>query len=92
VEAKVTTDIEHPGNEHHDDADEHGEEDEHAGEAHSEFQASYRFVCTTPDALKQLEVHLFELFPGTEEIEAQVISGAGQTGAELTAAAPNLSL
>jgi hypothetical protein len=92
AEAKVTTDIEHPGNEHHDDADEHGEEDEHAGEAHSEFQASYRFDCATPDALKQLEVHLFELFPGTEEIEAQVISGAGQTGAELTAAAPNLSL
>jgi Protein of unknown function (DUF2796) len=92
AEAKVTSDIEHPETEHHDAADEHAEEDEHAGEAHSEFQASYRFDCTAPDALKQLDVHLFELFPGTEEIEAQVISGARQTAAELTAAAPNLPL
>jgi hypothetical protein len=92
AEAKVTTDIEHPGAEHHDDADEQHEDDKHAGEAHSEFQASYRFDCAAPDALKQLEVRLFELFPGTEEIEAQVISGAGQTAAELTAAAPNLPL
>jgi hypothetical protein len=92
AEAKVTTDIEHPGTEHHDEADEHREADEHADEAHSEFQASYRFECAAPDALKQIEVRLFELFPGTEEIEAQVISGAGQTAAELTAATPNLSL
>jgi hypothetical protein len=92
AQAKVTTDIEHPGTEHHDDADEHGEEEEHAGEAHSEFQASYRFECAAPDALKQLEVHLFDLFPGTEEVEAQVISGGRQTAAELTAAAPNLPL
>jgi Protein of unknown function (DUF2796) len=89
--AKVTTDIEHPGTEHHDD-NEHGEEEEHAGEAHSEFQASYRFECAAPDALEQLEVHLFDLFPGTEEVEAQVISGARQTAAELTAATPNLPL
>jgi Protein of unknown function (DUF2796) len=92
AEAKVTTDIEHPGTKHHDDADEHGEGNEHADEAHSEFQASYRFECAAPNALKQIEVRLFELFPGTEEIEAQVISGAGQTAAELTAATPNLSL
>ena len=65
--------------------------DEHADEAHSEFQASYRFECAAPDALTQLEVRLFELFPATEEVEAQVISGAGQTAVELTAAAPNLA-
>jgi hypothetical protein len=91
AEAKVTTDIEPPGTEHHDDADEHVEEDEEAGEVHTEFQASYRFECAAPDALEQLEVHLFDLFPGTDEVEAQVISGSGQTAAELTAAAPNLA-
>jgi hypothetical protein len=90
TEAKVTTDIEQPGAEHHDDA-EH-EDDEHADEAHSEFQASWRFDCAAPDALTQLEVRLFELFPGTEEIEAQVIGRAGQTATELTAAAPDLAL
>jgi Protein of unknown function (DUF2796) len=90
ADAKVTTDIEHPGAEHHDDAA-HDEDDEHAGEAHSEFQASYRFECVAPDALTQLEVRLFDLFPGTEEVEAQVIGRAAQTAAELTAAAPNLA-
>jgi Protein of unknown function (DUF2796) len=84
TEAKVTTDIEPAGAEHHDDA-------EHAGEAHSEFQASYRFDCAAPDALTQLEVRLFELFPRTEEVEARVIGRAGQTAAELTAAAPSLA-
>jgi hypothetical protein len=90
TEAKVTTDVEHPEGDH-DDAAEHGEAGEHEGEVHSEFQASYRFECAAPDALRQIEVRLFDLFPGTEEIEAQVISGSGQTAAELTAAAPNLS-
>jgi hypothetical protein len=42
--------------------------------------------------LAQVKVNLFELFPGTEEVEAQVISGAGQSAAELTASAPSLSL
>jgi Protein of unknown function (DUF2796) len=90
TEAKVTTDVEHPEGDHH-DAVEHDEPGKHAGEVHSEFQASYRFECATPDALEQLEVHLFDLFPGTEEIDAQVISGSGQSATELTAAAPNLS-
>jgi hypothetical protein len=90
TEANVTTDIAQPGAEHHEEA-EHGE-DEHAGEAHSEFQASYRFDCAAPDALTQLEVHLFELFSGTEEVKAHLIGRAGQTAAELTAAAPNLAL
>jgi hypothetical protein len=91
AEAKVTTDIEQAEGVHPEAAAEHGEEDEPSGAIHSEFQASYRFECAAPEALERLEVHLFDLFPGTEEVEAQVIGGAGQTAAELTAAAPNLA-
>jgi hypothetical protein len=91
TEAKVTTDIEQAEGEHPEAAAEHGEEDKPSGAIHSEFQASYRFECAAPEALERLEVHLFDLFPGTEEVEAHVIGGAGQTAAELTAAAPNLA-
>jgi hypothetical protein len=91
AEAKVTTDIEQAEGEHPEAAAERGEEDEPSGAIHSEFQASYRFECAAPDALTQLEVRLFDLFPGTEEVEAQVIGRAAQTAAELTAAAPNLA-
>ena len=72
---------------HHSEAEETG----HDGEkTHSEFHAAYRFTCAEPDQLSGLEVKLFELFPATEEIDAQIIGRQGQTAAELTAAAPRV--
>ncbi len=67
------------------------DEEEH-GEMHSEFHVSYRFACGAPEALDSIEVKLFELFPGMERIESQVITDRGQTRAQLTPKRPNLAL
>ncbi len=58
---------------------------DHDDAVHSEFTAEYRFSCTRPEKLKSVETTLFSVFPGIEEIEAQVLTSTRQTGAELTA-------
>ena len=62
---------------------EHHDEDEH--EQHSEFKAEYHFECSKPNNLKQIDVLLFSVFPGIEQIEVQLLTGARQTAMELTA-------
>ena len=76
-----------PGHSHAHDHD-HG----HAGETHSDAGAAYSFECASPRALKAVHARLFEQFPGTERLRVQLITPAGQRGAELTADAPTLSL
>ncbi len=71
----------------------HGHADEHKHEAghesgheagHGDFGAIYEFTCATPDALKDIEVKLFVLFPSLEEIEVQAVTAKGQWAKELT--------
>ena len=71
----------HDQEEHHDK--DHHDADEH--ERHSEFEAEYRFVCSKPERLSQIDVALFGVFPGIEHIEVQFISETKQTAMELTA-------
>ena len=71
---------------------EHHDADEHEGETHSDFKAVYRFSCQNPDKLATIEVRLFELFPGIEEIEVQILTETKQTAMELTAKKPKFSL
>ncbi|MEM9567389.1 MAG: DUF2796 domain-containing protein [Cyanobacteria bacterium P01_E01_bin.34] len=85
----------------HDHADEHAEHAEHAhdhehgGEhsegVHSDFAASYEFECGNPEALNQVEIGLFDAFPGIEEIEVQALTDSGQVGAGLTPADATLT-
>ncbi len=63
----------------------HHDADAHESETHSDFKAVYRFVCQNPDKLANIEVRLFELFPGIEEIEVQLLTETKQTAMELTA-------
>ena len=78
------------GSEPHDEKDEDHAHDSDKGHAdhdeqmHSEFGAEYQFSCEHPDKLKSLETKLFTAFPGIEELETQVMTNSGQTGAELT--------
>ena len=59
---------------------------EHGSAAHNDIQAHYRYDCTDPDALRALDLRqLFEAFPGTERVEAQIIGPNGQQGAQLRA-------
>ena len=60
-----------------------GHDDGHEGETHADFDATYIFKCATPDRLQYVDVQLFSLFPGTGEIDAQVISSSGQSVVEL---------
>ena len=108
AEAEVETDIEdehhkeehggeHEGEEHedekhsaHESKDEH--HDEHDEEVHSEFHVNYKFSCAKPDALTHIDVNLFTLFPGTEELQVQVVSEQGQTSVKLTADSARVEL
>jgi hypothetical protein len=65
------------GHEHHDDG--------HGHEHHSDFKAEYHFICTKPDKLAYLDVMLFQVFPGIERMEVQILTDTGQTARELTA-------
>jgi hypothetical protein len=76
----------------------HGHEEEHGKEghadedAHADFDANYVFHCKQPSALHSIEVRLFKLFPGTEEVEVQLLSDKGQRALELTPAKPSITL
>jgi hypothetical protein len=72
-------------------ADEAAHEDE--GETHSDVQAAVSLVCDSPDDIRSLDLSpLFDRFPNLAELDAQWISDTGQSGAELTAESPQLSL
>lgn len=72
---------------HTDDAEHHDGEGEHA-----DFDVSYEFDCKQPAELSQLSLSLFSQFPGTQHLEAQVITPTLQTGAELSADNPVVKL
>ena len=86
----------HEGEGHHEDkaGSDHAHHDAHAheGETHSDFKAVYRFSCQNPDKLANIEVRLFELFPGIEAIEVQILTEMKQTAVELTARKPKFNL
>ena len=74
---------EHAGHTGQDHA-EHGHADH--GDAHSDIAASFHFECANPEAIEQIEVTLFEVFPRTEKLLLQAITPNGQQGGELTPA------
>ena len=72
----------------------HGGEAKHGGhaEAHAEAQASWTFQCARPQALRTLEVLLFDAFPGMKQIKAQKATPGGQGGATLTSKRRSIAL
>lgn len=68
----------------------HGHDDDHDHQheqaTHNDIEAHYSFECSNPGALSQIEVTLFNQFPGTERLVLQAIGDAGQQGGELTPA------
>ena len=51
---------------------------------HADVFAEYRFVCERPTALVGLEVLLFDLFPGLQQLQVQYIAPGAQAAAMLT--------
>lgn len=60
----------HKGHDHH--------------EEHADLDAAFRFNCAQPGKLTGMEVRLADTFPGMRRIDAQVVSGRGQTATRLT--------
>ena len=68
--------------EDHDHSHDHGHDHDH--EAHADIHSEYRFICSSPARLNQIEVTLFSAFPATERIEVQSITPSGQQHHRLT--------
>ncbi|MDR1888029.1 MAG: DUF2796 domain-containing protein [Zoogloeaceae bacterium] len=62
----------------------HAEAEEEEEEGHADLDASWQFRCARPEALRGVDVRLFQVFSGIREIEAQVAGPRGQHGARLT--------
>ena len=56
----------------------------HGTQEHGEFQASCQFTCSSPEKLKVMEVHLFSVFPGFGQLDSQILTTSGQSGAKLS--------
>ena len=63
--------------------DEHKHENQ-SEPRHGDFAAVYAFECASPDALRDIEVKLFVLFPSLEEVMVQTVTAKGQWAKELT--------
>ena len=68
----------------HDHEEEEGEHGEELHDEHSDIEATYTFSCSRPDMLREIDVRLFETFPGFEKIQLQLLTPDGQKGATLT--------
>jgi hypothetical protein len=72
--------------EHHDDHDghDHDEHDHDAdGSEHSSVLATYRYECKEIAELKAVDVTLFSVWSGFEDIDVQAVGSKGQTQVEL---------
>jgi hypothetical protein len=52
---------------------------------HGDLEADFRFTCAQPGKLTGMEVRLANAFPRMRRIDAQVVSGKGQSAARLSA-------
>lgn len=72
----------HEEGEDHADHDGHEDHDEHAG--HADLDGSFTFECAHPERLRDLDVRLFEAFPGLRVVDAELAVPGGQQAARLT--------
>lgn len=91
-EHQADTPHEHDDRHHDGHDDKHGEHDKEHGGVHSDFEATYHFVCAQPERLQAIKVQLFTHFKGFEELEVQLLTPKMQTGVELTPKKPQISL
>ncbi len=94
VDADVDTPLkehEHGEEVHHTEEDHaHDDSHDHKDETHADVTAIWHFSCAHPEALERVSVKLFEVFPRTERLLVQFITGKRQGAAELSASQPDL--
>lgn len=54
------------------------------GGEHADLHALVRFQCATPEALRGLELRLFDAFPRLQRVRVQLAAPGRQAGAEVT--------
>lgn len=59
----------------------HKEDDD---DEHADLTAAFRFVCTSIAELDSIEIAVFDAFPGTKTIKAEIIGPRGQSAATLS--------
>lgn len=64
--------------------DAHGDHHHAPGEVHADFEASYRFECRQTEALKQINVTVFQRLPRLEKLEVESVTPTGQRRQTLT--------
>ncbi|MGE0629300.1 MAG: DUF2796 domain-containing protein [Hyphomicrobiaceae bacterium] len=65
----------------------------HAGEMHhSEFHATYRFTCASPERLTVIGFDYFKAFAGARDLDVNISSPKGQSKFEVTRDKPQLDL
>lgn len=75
-----------------DDHNDYADHDDHDEENHSEFHAEYQFTCANPAELTSIELFYFAQFPNAKELDVQLVTDAGASKVEATAAAPVVTL
>lgn len=55
-----------------------------AAPTHSDLDAAITFTCMAPQSLTGLQVKLFEAFPALLQIDADIVTPRGQSGARLS--------
>jgi hypothetical protein len=49
-----------------------------AADTHADLDASFEFRCARPERLTQLEVGLFAVYPGLQQLDVEVVTDRGQ--------------
>lgn len=55
-----------------------------AADMHAELEATWQFQCAQPQALRGVDVRLFQMFPGLRRLDAAVAGPKGQSSAKLS--------
>lgn len=53
-------------------------------EGHADLEGEFVFRCARPEALRDLEVRLFDAFPRLKKLKVEIAGPRGQTAAQLT--------
>ncbi|MDR1086238.1 MAG: DUF2796 domain-containing protein [Deltaproteobacteria bacterium] len=81
----------HDGEAGHGEHHEAGHDHEDGEHEHGDLEGRFVFSCQKPEALKSLEIKLFEKFPSLESINVQLVSDKGQRAASLNSKSPAIN-
>ena len=77
---------------HDHDHDNDHDRDHADGEAHADFDVTYRFDCRRPEALSPLALTLFQHLPRLEKLDVQSVTPGGQRSQQLAPGQASISL